>query len=85
MRRLICTWEDAHADASDWTAADALAKQPRLIQTIGFEVDGGPADCLTLAQMWDPSEAAFSHVMHIPHGMVRTLHEFGPGEPAASL
>lgn len=82
MRRLICTWEDAHADASDWSNADDLAKQPRLIQTVGFEVKGGPDDCLTLAQMWDPSEEAVSHVMHIPHGMIRALHEFGPGDPA---
>lgn len=78
MRRLICTWEDAHADATDWTEPGNLTKQPRLIQTVGFEVSGGPDGCLTLAQMWDSSEQAVSHVMHIPIGMIRTLHEFGP-------
>ena len=81
MRRLICTWEDAHADASEWTEPDDLTKQPRLIVTIGFEVRGGPGDCLSLAQMWDPSEKAVSHVMHIPHGMIRALHEFDASRP----
>lgn len=83
MRRLICTWEDAHADASDWEEIDSLTTQARLIQTVGFEVKGGPVGCLTLAQMWDPVEKTVSHVMHIPHGMIRALHEFRPGEVAA--
>lgn len=69
---VLVEWVDAQGSARSWTPLAEVRSTDRIIQSIGFELEGAHPEHLVLAQNHDTSDGLVGDLVHIPLVNVRS-------------
>lgn len=68
-KTVLVHWLDAHDETDTWVDVKEIEKDPCIITSIGFVIENGKPNHLTLAQSYS-DELLYNNIIYIPNGMV---------------
>jgi hypothetical protein len=69
LKSVYIKWLDAHDELDTWIASEDIEKEPCVITSLGFLIENGKPEHVTLAQSYS-DELLYNNIIYIPNAMV---------------